>query len=172
MEAPGAGKPSLRAVRWPRLHEHPSGGLDGQPVLPPASTWDQAKRGLLNSATARAPAGALRRHHEACNDVWHGLWSQRYEGGCVPSRSILPLMCSGCGETAPVWVHQFASTPLYGPCSERAGRGWPKARWALRHSQHLSGSSWRAIQSDLRGVQVDGVRCLDDPTPALPLLLW
>ena len=33
------GKPHLRAVRWPRLLEYLSGGLDGRPVLAPASTW-------------------------------------------------------------------------------------------------------------------------------------
>ena len=99
------GKPSVRAVRWPRLLEYLSGNLDGQPVFVPASTRDQAKQSLLRSAAARALAGALFRHHEACNDVWQDLWSQRYEGGCVPSRSVFPLQCSGCGETAPVWVH-------------------------------------------------------------------
>ena len=56
------GKPSLRVVRWPRLLEHLSGKLDGQPVLVPVSTWDQAKRSLLRSATARALAGALLHH--------------------------------------------------------------------------------------------------------------
>ena len=165
------GKPSLRAVRWPRLLEYLSGKLDGQPFLVPASTWDQAKQSLLRTATACALAGALLRHHEACNDVWQDLWSQRCEGGYVPSRLVLPLKCSWCGETAPVWVHQCASIPLCGSCRERAGRGWPKARWALRHSGQLSSGVWRAIQRDLRAVQVDGVRCPDDPTAALPLLL-
>ena len=156
------GKPSFRVVRWPRLLEYLSGGLDRQTVLTPASTWDQSKHGLLISATARALAGALLRYHEACNDVWQDLWSQRCEGSRVPSRSILPLMCSGCGDTAPVWVHQCASILLCVPCRERAC----KARWALRHC------AWRAIQRDLRGVQVDGVRCPHDPTAALPLALW
>ena len=175
MEVPGGGgggKPHLRAVRWPRLLEYLSGGLDGPPVLTPTSTWDEAKQSLLNSATARALANAILRYHEACNDVWQDLWSQRCEGGCAPSRSILPLVCSGCGDTAPAWVHQCASTPLCGSCRERAGRGWPKARWALRHSRQLSSSAWKAIQRDLRDVQVDGVRCPDDPTVVLPLLLW
>ena len=99
------GKPSLRALRWPRLLEYLSGGLHGQPLLTPASTCDQAKQSLLSSATARALTGALLRYHEACSDVWQDLWSQRCEGGCVSSPSILPLMCSGCGDTAPVWVH-------------------------------------------------------------------
>ena len=67
------GKPSLRVVRWPRLLEHLSGKLDGQPVLVPVSTWDQAKRNLLRSATARALAGALLHHQEACNAVWQDL---------------------------------------------------------------------------------------------------
>ena len=121
------GNPFLQAVRWPRLLEYLSGELDGQPVLTPASTWDQAKQTLLSSATARALAGELLRYHEAHNDVWQDLRSQRCEGGCVASRSVLPLMCSGCGETAPVRVHQCASIPLCGSCRERAGRGWPKA---------------------------------------------
>ena len=159
-------------MRWPRLLEYLSSGLDGRPVLTSASGWKQAKQSLLSSATARALAGALLRYHEAYNDVWQDLWSQRCEGGCVPSRSILPLMCSGCGDTAPVWVHQCASIPLCGPCRERAGRGWPKARWALWHSGQLSSSAWRVIQRDLRGVHVDGVRCPNDPAAALPLLLW
>ena len=166
------GKPRLRALRWPRLLEYLLGGLDGQPVLTPTSTWDQAKQSLLSSAAARALAGALLRCHETRNDVWQVLWSQRCEGGRVPSQSILPLVCSGCGDTAPVWVHQCASTRLCGSCRERAGTRWPKATWALRHSGQLSSSAWRAIQRDLRGVQVDGVRCPDDPTAALPLLLW
>ena len=43
---------------------------------------------------------------------------------------------------------------------------------ALRHSGQMSSRAWRAIQGDLRGVQVDGVRCPDDPSAAFPLLLW
>ena len=34
MEAPGGGKLSLKVVRWPRLLEHLSGKLDGQPIRP------------------------------------------------------------------------------------------------------------------------------------------
>ena len=59
----------------------------------------------------------------------------------IPSRSVLPLQCCGCGETAPVWVHQCASAPLCGSCRERASRGWPKARWAVRHCGQLSSSA-------------------------------
>ena len=88
------------------------------------------------------------------------------------TRSILPLMCSRCGETVPVWVDKCAPIPFCRSRRERAGRGWPKGRWALRHSRQLSSSTWRAIQQDLRGVHVDGVRCPDDPTAVLPLLLW
>ena len=51
-------------------------------------------------------------------------------------------------------------------------RGWPKARWALRHSGQMSSSAWKAIQCDLRSVRVEGVRCPDAPTAALPLLPW
>ena len=130
------GAHSLKVVRWPRLLESlPMMSSGGQFS---ASTWEEARRGLLNCATARALAGALLRHQEACCDVWHDLWSQSCGGGCVPSRSVLPLRCCGCGETAPVWVHQCASAPLCGSCRERASRGWPKARWALRHSGQLS----------------------------------
>ena len=134
------GKPHLRVVRWPQLLEHLLGKLDGQLALIPLSTWGQTKQSLLRSATARAPAGALLHHHEACNDVWQDLWSQCCEGGCVPSRSGLPLHCNGCGETAPVWVHQCTSIPL-GGSRERADSGCPKAMWAVRHSGQLSSSA-------------------------------
>ena len=36
----------------------------------------------------------------------------------------------------------------------------------------MSSSAWRTIQSDLKGVQVEGVRCPNAPSAALPLLLW
>ena len=144
----------------------------GRPVLGPASTWEEARRGLLNCATAGALVGALLRHQEACCDVWQELWLHWCGGGCVPSRSVLPLRCCGRGETAPVWVHQCASAPLCGLCRERASRGCRKARWALRHSGQLSSSAWKAIQGDLGSVRMDGVRCPDAPTAALPLLLW
>ena len=167
-----SGKQSLRVVRWPRLLESLWGTLDGRPILDPVSTWDEARRSLLRSAAARALAGALIHHQEACGAVWQDLWSQCCGGSCVPLRSVLPLKCCGCGEATPVWVHQCASAPLCGSCRERAGRGWPKARWALRHSGQLTSSAWKAIQGDLRGVRVDGVRCPSEPTAALPLLLW
>ena len=104
------GKLRLRVVRRPRLLEYLLGALDGQRVLPPASTWDRAKRCLLSSATARALASALLRCHEACNDVWHDMRSQRCQSGCVPSRSLLPLVCSrvryyGAGMGAPVCLY-------------------------------------------------------------------
>ena len=149
------GIPSLQVVRWPRLLQYLSGKLDGQPVLAPASTWDQSKQSLLRSAIAGALAGALLRHHEACTDVWQDLWSQCCEGGCVSSRSVLPLKCRGCGETAPVRVHQRASIPLCWSCPKPASKGWPKARWALRHGGQLSSGAWKAIQRDLRGVHMD-----------------
>ena len=71
------GKPSLPAVRWPRLLEYLSGGLlkyfsrgrEGQPVLVLASTREQAKQSLLRSATARALSGALLRYNVTYNDV-------------------------------------------------------------------------------------------------------
>ena len=152
------GTRSLKVVRWPRLLESLPIISSGRPILGPASTWEEASRGLLNCVTARALAGALLRHQEACCDVRQDRWSQCCGGGCVPSRSVLLLRCCGCGETAQVWVHQCASALLCGSCRERAGRGWPKARWALRHSGQLSSSAWKAIQGDLRSVRVDGVR--------------
>ena len=79
-----SGKQSLRVVRWPRLLERLSGTSVGRPVLDPVSTWDEARRSLLRSATARALAGALIHHHEACSAVWHDLWSVCCGGGCVP----------------------------------------------------------------------------------------
>ena len=166
------GTRSPKVARWPRLLEILPMLSDGRPILRPVSTWQDARRSLLSCATARALAGALLRLQEACCDVWHDLWSQCCDGSCVPSRSVLPQRCHGCGETASVWVHQCASAPLWGTCGERADRGWPKARWALRHSGQMSSSAWRTIQSDLKSVRVEGVRCPDEPSAALPLLLW
>ena len=61
--------------------------------------------------------------------------------------------------------------PTSGTCKERADRGWPKARWALRHSGQMSSSAWKAIQSDLKSVRVEGVRCprcaVGSPAPAI-----
>ena len=163
---------SPKVARWPRLLESLPMLSDGRPILRPVSTWEDARRSLLSCATARALAGALLGLQEACCDVWHDLWSQCCDGSCVPSRSVLPQRCHGCGETASVWVHQCASAPLCGTCGERADRGWPKARWALRHSGQMFSSAWRTIQSDLKSVRVEGVRCPDAPSVALPLLLW
>ena len=123
-----------KVARWPRLLESLPVMPGGQPILRPVSTWDEARRSLLSCATTRALAGAFLGLQEACCDVWQDLWSQCCDGSCVPSRSVLPQQCHGCRETASVWVHQCASVPLCGTCRERAGRGWPKARWALRHS--------------------------------------
>ena len=71
-----------------------------------------------------------------------------------------------------VWVHQCASAPLCGTCKERADRGWPKARWALRHSGQMFSSAWKTIQGGLKSVRVEGVRCPGAPSAALPLMLW
>ena len=166
------GTRSPKVARWPRLLESLPVMSNGQPILRPVSTWDEARRGLLSCASARALARALLCLQEACCDVWHDLWSQCCDDSCVPSRSVLPQQCHGCRERTPVWVHQCASAPLCGTCRERAGRGWPKARWALRHSGQMSSSAWKAIQGDLRSVRVEGVRCPGAPTAALPLLLW
>ena len=90
-----------------------------------------------------------------------------------PPGRYFHLFASGCRVAAPVWVHERASVPLCEPCRERAGRGCPKARWALRHSGQMSCSAWRVIQRrDLQEVQVDGVRSANDPSAMLPLLLW
>ena len=81
-------------------------GRVGQIASPnPGVNVRPAKQMLISSATPRALVRALLRYHGACNDVSQDLWSQRREGGRVPSRSILPLLCSGCGDTALVWVH-------------------------------------------------------------------
>ena len=166
------GTRSPKVARWPRLLESLPMLSDGRPILRPLSTWEEARRSLLSCATARALAGALLRLQEACCDVWDYLWSQCCDGSCVPSRSVLPQRCHGCGETASVWLHQCASVPLCGTCRERADRGWPKASRALRHDEQMSSSAWRTIQSDLKSVRVEGVRCPDAPSAALPLLLW
>ena len=139
------GTRSPKVARWPRLLESLPVMPNGQPILRPVSTWEEARRSLLSCATARALAGALLRLQEACGDVWHDLWSQSCDGSCVPSRSVLPQQCHGCRETTSVWVHQCASVPLCGTCRERTGRGWPRARWALRHSGQMSSSAWKAI---------------------------
>ena len=166
------GTRSPKVARWPRLLESLPMMPNGQPILRPVSTWDEARHSLLSCATARALAGALLGLQEACCDVWQDLWSQCCDGSCVPSRSVLPQRCHGCRATASAWVHHCASVPLCGTCRERAGRGWPKARWALRHSGQMSSSTWKAMQGDLKSVRVEGVRCPDAPTAALPLLLW
>ena len=133
-------------VAWcPRLLESLPVMPDGQPILRPVSTWDEARRSLLSCATARAVAGSLLCLQEACCDVWQDLWSQCCDAGCVPLRTVLPQQCHGCRETTFVWVHQCASIPLCATCRERASRGWPKARWALRHSGPMSSSAWKAI---------------------------
>ena len=50
-------------------------------------------------------------------------------------------------------------------------RVMPRARRygvAQSHLGQMSSGVWKAIQRDLRGVQVDVVRCPDDPTTAMP----
>ena len=135
------GTHSHKVARWPRLLESLPVMSNGQPILRLVSTWEEARRSLLSCATTRALASALLCLQEACSDVWQDLWSQCCGGGCIPPRLVLPLQCHGCRETAPVWVHQCASAQLCGLCRERAGRGWPKARWALRHSGKMSSSA-------------------------------
>ena len=75
-----------KVARWPRLLESLPVMSNGQPILRPVSTWEQARHGLLSCATARALAGALLCLPEACSDVWQDLWSQSCGGGCIPSR--------------------------------------------------------------------------------------
>ena len=166
------GTHSPKVARWPRLLESLPVMPDGRPILRPVSTWEDARRSPLSCATARTLAGALLGLQDACCDVWQDLWSQCCDGSCVPSRSVLPQRCHGCRETASVWVHQCASVPLCGTCKERADRGWPKARWALRHSGQMSSSAWKTIQGGLKSVRVEGVRCPGAPSAALPLMLW
>ena len=166
------GTHSPKVARWPRL-------IAGLPVLPdrrlilrPVSTSEEARRSLLSCATARTLVGALLGLQDACCDVWQDLWSHCCDSSCVPSRSVLPQRCHRCGETASVWVHQCASVPVCGTCKERADRRWARARWALPHSEQISSSAWKTIQSDLKSVQVEGVRRPDALSAALPLLLW
>ena len=64
------GTRSPKVARWPRLVESLPVMSNGQPILRPASTWDEARRSLLSCATARALAGALLCLQEACCDVW------------------------------------------------------------------------------------------------------
>ena len=124
------GTHSPKVARWPLLLEGLPMMPNGQPILRPVSTWEEARRSLLSRATARALAGALPGLQEACSDVCQDLWSQCCDCSCVLSRSVLPQRCHGCGETASVWVHQCASVPLCWTCRERTDRGRPKARWA------------------------------------------
>ena len=166
------GTHSPKVARWPRLLESLPVMPDGRLILHPVSTWEEARSSLLSCATARTLVGALLGLQDACCDVRQDLWSQCCDGSCVPSRSVLPRQCHGCGATASVWVHQCASVPLCGTCKERADRGWPKARWALRHSGKMSSSAWKTIQGGLKSVRVEGVRCPGAPSAALPLLLW
>ena len=166
------GTRSPKVARWPRLLESLPEMPDGRPIHRPVSTWEEARRSLLSSATARTLTRALLGLQDACCDVWQDLWSQCCDGSCVPSRSVLPHRCHGCGETVSVWVHQCASAPLCGTCKEHADRGWPKARWALRHSGRMSSSAWTTIQGGLKSVRVEGVRCPGAPSAALPQMLW
>ena len=166
------GKHSPKVARCPWLIAGLPVMPNGQLILRPVSTWEEARRSLLSCATARTLAGALLGLQDACCDVWQDLWSQCCDSSCVPSRSMLLQRCHVCGETASVWVHQCASVPLCGTCKERADRGWPNASRALRHCGQMSSSAWKTIQSDLRSVRVEGVGCPDAPSAALPLLLW
>ena len=164
------GRPQLQAVRWFKLFNRLSRGHGGKLVPTPVGSWEQALSNLLSSATVRALESTLHNCHEACIDVWQDLWSQCCEGKWVPSRSVLPLLCHGCGVMALVWVHQWASVPLCELFNERARRGWPEARWALRQSGRLSSSGWHTWR-DLQDVLVEGMRSPHLPTVGLPLLL-
>ena len=131
------GTRSPKVARWPQLLESLPMLSDGRPILRPVSTWEDVRRSLLSCTMARALVGALLGLQEACCDVWRDLWSQCCDGSCVLLRSVLPQRCNGCGETASVWVHQCVPAPLCGTSGECADRGWPKARWALRHSGQM-----------------------------------
>ena len=48
------GTRSLKVARWPQLLESLPMMPNGQPILRPVSAWDEARRSLLNCATARA----------------------------------------------------------------------------------------------------------------------
>ena len=93
------GTRSPKVARWPRLLEGLPVMSNGQPILRPVSTWDEARRGLLSCATAGALEGALLCLQEACCDMWQDLWLQCCDDSCVRSRSVLPQECHGCKET-------------------------------------------------------------------------
>ena len=103
------GTRSPKVAQWPRLLESLPVMSNGQPILRPVSTWDEARRSLLSCARARALAGALLCLQEACYDVWQDLWSPCCDDSCVPSRSVLPQQCHGCRETTPVGVHHHST---------------------------------------------------------------
>ena len=98
---------------------------------------------MLRSATARAVAGALIHHQEACTALWQDLWSQSGGGGFVSSRSVLPLQCRGCGETAPVWVHQCAFAPLWVV--------WGARQYGVAQSHVGTTPLWTAVVTCLEG---------------------
>ena len=96
------GTHSPKVAQWPRLIAGLPVMPDGRPILRPVSTWEEARRSLPSCATARTLAGALLGLQDACCDVWQDLWSQCCDSSCVPSRSVLPQRCHGCGEIASV----------------------------------------------------------------------
>ena len=101
------------------------------------------------------------------------LCGKTYGRSAVEAAASHRGRCSYCSAAAAERrVHQCACALLCGSCWEGASRGWPKARWAMRHSGQLSSSAWKAIHGDVRSVRVDWKRCPDEPTAALPLLLW
>ena len=80
---------SLRVVRWPRLLESLPMTSSGRPILGPASTWDEAKRGLLHCATAQTTWSYR-------GPVREGTWSGN--GGLYPSKTCFrgtfwPYVC-------------------------------------------------------------------------------
>ena len=92
------GTRSPKVARWPQLLESLPVMPNGQPILRPVSTWEEARCSLLSCATALALAGALLCLQEACGDVWQDLWSQSCDDSCVPSGSVLPQQCDECKE--------------------------------------------------------------------------
>ena len=69
MEAPSGGQTAPLGSAMAPATRIPLGRVGRAAGSLLTSTWDQAKRSLLNSATARALASTLLRCPEACNDV-------------------------------------------------------------------------------------------------------
>ena len=80
------GTRSPKVARWPRLLESLRMMPNGQPILRPVSTWEEARHSLLSCATARALARALL-----------GLQEARAMCGRTCGRSVVMVAAFRCG---------------------------------------------------------------------------